>query len=849
MLIDFVVDGRDGLPAFRGTVAQTGVTMWNFGSDLRYALRRLLKSPGFTTVAVVSLGLGIGANCAIFTFVNAILLRPLPAVEDPGSLVRLFSTDPERSSYHQVSYLDFRDIQRQSSNDVLDGLAGYVGLQVSLGHEEKSRMERVQMVTGDYFRVLGVDAVVGRTFTPEEGGLEGEDPVAVLSHGLWQRQFASDPEVVGRTLTVNGNDLTIVGVAPRGFQGLSARVSAQAWVPLNLRERLIHGPLNDLFEDRGSGIVEAVGRLSDDVGVEQAQAMLQNLAAELESRHPVTNRDRTVAVVPAREATIEPDMRRRYALGGGLLQAVVGLVLLIACVNLAGLLLSRSLDRSREIALRLSVGARRVHVVRILLAESLVLSLLGGALGLLLAWWSRDALWALRPPELSEALTVAIDGRVLAFTLALSVVTALTFGLLPALQLSRPDLVSALKGSEPFGRWPGVASGARRLLVAFQVALSLVLVSGAVLFLRSLENAETLDPGFDIDNQLVFAFDLGSLDYDAERGQQFYEEAVQQLEALAPVESAAIAESLKLYPSALGYWLRPVAVEGREDPSEGDFDLVQSNTVGTGYFETLGLTLLRGRAFDDRDREGHPRVAIVNETMAERFWGDKAVVGERILFQGEDGPLEVVGVVADARYNSLGEQPKPYLYLPLRQEYTSPVFMHLRTRDGEKAVLPVVRRAMRELDDDLGLGFTLTMRQVFEQNLWAPRLGATLFLIFGLLALGLAGLGIYGIVSYSLRQRRRELSVRMALGAERPGLLLLMLKQGFVLATVGVIVGLGLALAAERLARSYLFGLEGTDLGVLASAIGILLLMAFLANLLAAQKIFVVQPQEVLQLD
>lgn len=822
--------------------------MWTLGSDLRFALRRLLRTPGFTAVAVLSLGLGIGANSAIFAFVNAVLLRPLPAVEDSDRLVRLFATDEDRSSYNQVSYLDYRDLDRL--NQVFDGMAGYTGLQVSLGHDEEAQMERVQLVTGEYFDVLGVDPALGRTFTPEEGDLDRSGPVAVLSHGFWQRQYGSDPQVVGKTLTINGQELTIVGVAPEGFQGLSARVSAQAWVPLNLRGRLIRGPLNDLFDDRGSGIVEVVGRLGEGQSVEQAEAALQGLATELERAHPVTNEDRTIAVVPARGATIEPDLRRKYALGGGLLLAVVGVVLLIACVNLAGLLLARSLDRSKEIALRLSVGAQRVHVIRILVAESLILSFLGGGFGLLLAWWSRDALWALRPPELSATLPIAIDARVLAFTLGLSVLTALTFGLIPAFQLSRPNLIAALKGGEAFGMWPAVASGARRLLVAFQVALSLVLVTGAVLFLRSLDNAERLDPGFSVDDQLVFAFDLGTLDYGEERGQLFYEEAVERIESLPEVESAAIAESLKLYPSALGYWLRPVLVEGAEQTSDRDVELIQSNTVGVGYFETLGMTLLRGRVFDPRDRAGRARVVVVNETMAERLWPEKSAVGERIVFKGEESsPLEVVGVVSNARYNTIGEAPKPYLYVPLRQEYTSPAFMHVRTRSDPEAVLPVVRKAMSDLDDDLGLGFQMTLREVFEQNLWAPRLGATLFLIFGVLALGLACLGIYGVVSYSLRQRRRELSVRLALGAERNDLLKLMLRQGLVLAGVGTVIGLGFALWAERLAQSYVFGLEGPDLGVLGGAVAVLFVMALLANLLAAHKVFFVKPQDVLLVD
>jgi predicted permease len=821
------------------------VFMRTVSSDLVYALRRLVRSPGFTAVALVSLGLGIGANCAIFTFVNSILLRPLPAVERPDEVVRLFSTDDEQSSFHQISYLNFRDLRRLTRS--LDGLAGFVGIQASLGRDQQSRLERVQMVTGEYFRVLGVRAARGRTFSPDEGALSRTDPIVVLSHGLWQRQFAADPDVIGQTLTVNGNDLTIIGVAPEGFHGVSARVPAQAWVPLNLRRRLIRGPLNELFEDRGSGIVETFGRLGGGVGVQQARAALQGLGAELERRYPVANKDKTFAVVPAREATIEPDLRHKYAVGGGLLMGVVGLVLLIACVNLAGLLLTRSLARSNEIAVRLSIGARRRHVIRMLLAESVVLGVFGGVLGLLLALWSRDALWALRPPELSEAFAVSMDVRVLGFTFALSLLTVLIFGLVPAVRLSRPELVAALKGGEPFGAWPGIASRARRILVSFQVALSLVLVLGAILFLRSLERAEKLDPGFAVDNHLVFAFDLGSLDYSPQQGQQFYDRTVERLRNLPGARSAAIGESLELYPSALGYWLRPVIVQGRQVPSDAEADLVQSNTVGTGYFETLDLSLLEGRTFEERDRAGQPRVVIVNQTMAERFWPERSAVGEHIVFQGEDEPLRVVGVVADAKYNTLGEKPKPYLYLPLRQEYTSPVFVHLRTEGDAEAMLPAVRTVMRELDEDLGLGFTLTMRQVFEQSLWAPRLGATLFLIFGLLALGLAGLGIYGIISYSVSQRRKELSVRLALGAERGALFALMLKQGLLLAVLGIAVGLGFALAAERLARSFLFGLEGTDLTTVASAIGILLLMAVLANLLAAGKTLSVQPQEVLR--
>jgi predicted permease len=818
--------------------------MRSLWADTRFAVRRLLRSPGFTLVAVLSLGLSIGVNTSLFSFINALLLRPIPYARDPDRQVRIFSEEEAGGAARPVSFPNYLDLTR--SLGTFSGLLASTTAQISLGSGDHADLEKAELVTGNYFRVLGVEPALGRGFLPGEGEVSGRDPVVVISHALWERNFASDPGLVGGGIWINGQKMTVIGVAPKGFSGLSARHPVQAWVPLSMRRQLLAGPLNDLLEDRASRIVAVVGRLRPGADLPAARAAVASAFADLKRSYPEANSGHDLLVLPLREALIEPAHRRKYLLAGTFLMVVSGLVLLIACANLANLLLARAVNRYKEVAIRVSLGAGGRHLLRLLLAEAGLLALAGGAAGLLLTVWSRDVLWSLRPPEIPQFLDIGLDGRVLGFTLLLALATGLLFGLAPVLRLARPDLVSSLKNETGVVVRERKMMGPARLLVAVQTALTLVAVVGAGLFLRSLANAQRYDPGFEVERQAVLGFDLSTLGYAEARGQAFYQAMLEKVERLPDVASAGIAESLVLYPSAMGAWLKVVTIEGEVRSEGGEEHLIQSNTVSSGYFRTMGIPLRAGRLFDATDREGTRDVVVINETMAERFWPGRSAVGMRIHFQGE-GPREVIGVVRDAKYNSLGEDPTPYVYSLLLQNYTAPAFLHVRTHGDAAEALPLVRREVQNLDSHLGLAFVMPMTAVFARNLWAPNAGATLLVVFGALALSLAVLGVYGTATSAVAQRRREIGIRLAVGARRAQVLSLILWQGMAVVAVGLAVGLGLALVLGRLVARFLFGLRGTDPWSLVLAVAILIGASLLANLLAARRAMAVQPMEVMR--
>jgi putative ABC transport system permease protein len=777
--------------------------------DIRYGLRMLRKSPGFTFVAVLSVGLGIGANTTIFTLVNAVLLRPEP-VKDIDRLVAVSTTDVKNKgnlfAFMPVSHPNFEDYRDQ--NDVFEGMAATSGVAVSLSGNGEPEQLFGFMVTGNYFSLLGVDMRLGRGFLPDEDRTPGTHPVVVLDDGLWKRRFASDPNIVGKTITLNNGIFTVVGVAPPGFKGLNALGGPDLYIPTMMHEQILTGFLAQNFNERRALLFNPFGRLKPGVTMAQANAALQAIAARLERDYPVPNKGRSVNLVPLAQTTINPNFRNGFVLAGGLLMTVVAIVLLIACANVANLLLARAAARRKEIALRLSLGAGRARLVRQLLTESGVLALLGGVLGILIAYWARDLLLAFRPPQfLVGAIDLDLDLRVLLFTLGVSLLTGVLFGLLPAIQASRPDLAIELKDRSGQS---GHQRGRLRLkgaLVVGQVALSLVSLIGAGLFLRSLRNAQQINPGFEAQNLLTLSFDLGAQRLDQTHGEDYHRRLMEKVKSIPGVQSVALSDNLPMG----GGFGRTVFPQGQEPGSGAVGQFVNADTVGMGYFSTLKIPLKSGRDFTEADRQGAPMVVVINEAMARTFWNGQDAVGKRFKFFGDPDFREVIGIAANTKVFTLGEEPQPIAYIPLLQMYQPAMTLNVRTSVDAAGLLPTVRQVAQALEPTMPLTNVETANALISQVLWAPKMGAALLAIFGVLALILAAVGIYGVMSYSVNQRTGEFGLRMALGAQPSDILNLVFRQGMMLCGAGVAIGLLTALLASRFLATLLFNTSPND--------------------------------------
>lgn len=803
--------------------------------DVRYAVRVLRQSPGFILVAVLSLGLGIGANTAIFSLIDAALFRPLP-VEQPDRLVSIFTTDKKNPGNLPMSHLNYLDYREH--NGVFSDVAAFTFGQMNLTTGSEAEEVVVQVATGNYFAVLGLRPQIGRTFLPEEDRTPDSHPVVVMGHGLWERRFGSDPAIVGRTVSLNRRSFTVIGVAPEGFTGTFVFGPADFWVPM-----MMHGvaqPGFDWYNERRGLFLFVFGRLKPGVTVGQAQAALTVQAAQLEKAYPDDNAGRGAKVLPLLETRVNPNGRQQVFTLAGLLMAVVGIVLLIACANLAGILLARAAGRRKEIAVRLALGANRGRVMRLLLTESLLLSVVGGAIGLLLSYWTLRALLSGDLPlPFPVALNPELDARVLLFAFALSILTGLLFGLAPALQASKPEVVSVLKDElvAAGGRLRGLTL--RKALVVFQVALSLVALIAAGLFLRSLRQAQGIDPGFEISKVLVMTFNLGREGYTDERARLFYEQVTERVAGLPGVKSASVAQAAPF--SVAGGFARSVFLEGQEATSRSG-TLVQVNIVDPRYFETLGIPLVKGRPFTGTDRQGSPQVVVINQTMADQFWKGGDPIGKRFKFFGDQQYTEVVGVVRDSKYNALVEDPQPYIYEPLSQNNTQAAALHVRTVSDAGAFAAAVRSAVRGLDPGLALFDVRTLREQVDQSLALQRLNVWLLTAFGVVALLLAAIGIYGVASYSVSQRTREIGIRMALGAGRREVLELVLRQGLALVAIGVVVGLGGALLVMRLLSSLLFNVTSTDPMTFATTALVLTAVAIGATYVPARRATRVDP-------
>lgn len=829
--------------------------------DVRYGVRMLIKRPGFTIIAVATLALGIGANTAIFSLINATLWQELP-VSEPESLVYVFSGNPS-NPYSNASYPDYVEFRDQ--NQVFDGLAAWGGISASINSNDQTDLVVGAIVSGNFFDLIGVRATLGRALTSEDDRTPGAHPVVVISHGLWQRRFGGNAGVVGQQISLNGQSFTIIGVLPDDYRSAIPSRADDFYVPMMMQAVMrppragYSGEMNpDLLKVRRNRWLSLIGRLKPGVTIEQAQASLVPITKQQGELYPDTNRNRILTLTSISDG--DPESRSSLRSVAGLLLSVVGIVLLIACANVANLLLARASARRKEIAVRLALGARRARLVRQLLTESLLLSLLGGAAGLLLAVWAVDVLKGAPPPPgvLPVTLDFSLDGRVLIFTLALSGVTGIVFGIIPALQASRPDLVSTLKNDSPTLKHNHWRFNLRNGLVITQVALSFMLLIGAGLFLRSLWQAQAIRTGFDEAKLLTAPLSINLLRYTRAQGREFYRQTVERVEALPGVESASLT---RVVPLSGGSSIRSMVIEGRTgsnsnfrseggSPSGGDENALSLSVVGPKYFQTVGIGLLTGRDFNEQDTEDKPGVLIVNETFAKRHFGGPDALGKRLSLDGEKGPWrEIIGIVRDSKYVTLGEAATPFAYLPLSQNHETGMTLLVRASNEPSGLALAVRQAVQSLERNLPITNIRTMNEQIGNSLYAARMGAVLIAVFGLLALLLAAVGLYGVMAYAVSQRTREIGIRMALGARTTDVLQLVLREGMTLVAIGAVLGFIGALIVTRLLVSFLYGISPVDAATFIATAIVLSVVAFVANFIPARRAMKVDPMVALRYE
>ena len=833
------------------------------GQDLRYAVRMMRQSPGFTLVAVLSLALGIGGNTAIFSLMNAVMLRSLP-VQQPDRLL-LFGkgrwsgiTDglPDRS-WQLFSYPFYRDVQRQS--EVFAGVAAMMSLpndaRAVVGGSREQESVHARLVSGTYFDVLGVKPAAGRTFTDAEDQAPGAHPVAVVSYSWWQRRFARDPSLLGKTLSIGATDYTIVGVAPPEFFGTSVGESPDLWVPLAMNAQLPPAWGGDkAMRDPLFQSLYILARLKPGVTAAQASAQVnllfkQNLRAIVGS-HPSEknlNKIRRAAIELTPGGRGLSQIRAQFSESLWLLMAAVGLVLLIACANIANLLLARAASRQREIAIRLSVGADRLRLIRQMLTESVLLALLGGVAGVAFATWAGGLLVRMVSTGAETLpLNVAPDARVLLFTTLLSVATGILFGLAPALRATRVDLSSALKDARSSGLARSRNMLAKALIVS-QVSLSAMLLIGAGLFVRSLVNLRNVDTGFNKENVLVVGLDTASVGYkeDDPRLTNLYRQVEQRIAEAPGVRSA----SFSMFTFQMGAWTTDAYANGRAALPDNQRD-IHGNVVGPAFFSTMGLPVTLGRAFSTSDTAQSARVAIINETMARRFFPGGSPIGLRFGFSPDhSSEFEVVGVVKDAKYESLREHPTPMAFYPDSQHVQFLGALTVRYAGDSRAIVPAIRQAVAQVNANLPVAEVHTLADQVDSSLVGDKLIARLSTFFGLLALSLASIGIYGVLSHAVARRTSEVGLRMALGSPRSSVVWLVLRDVLVLVAAGLAIGVPAALASQPLVSGLLYGLPGVDPISVAAAMAVLAAVAGLAAYLPARRASRVDPATALRYE
>lgn len=852
-----------------------GISMGSLGQDLRYAGRMLLKSRAFTAIAVLSLALGIGANTALFSLVDAVLLKTLP-VKKPNELV-LFNwlggprglsrgimgstkTDPATgmrtsTSFSYLTFERFRD-----NNDTLSDVFAFAPLhQLNVSVDGQPEIATGQFVSGGYHPGLGVRAMMGRTITSDDDKA-GAPPVTVITHRYWQRRFGHDPDVVGKTLNVNNVPFTIIGVTPPEFVGASqVGWSPDLSIPFSMQPQV--SPHESSLNGPWFWWLQIMGRLKPGMTMEQAASSFESVFRQSAqegweaalARFPPKGQAQNPAPrdVPNLKAGSGSqgltELRSAYSQPLMILMAIVGFVLLIACANVANLLLARAATRQKEIAVRLALGASRWRLVRQLLTESVLLAILGGAVGVLFAYWGKDMLLTLRPWGGGElGVDPKIDLRVLGFTIAVSLATGLLFGLAPALRATKVDLAPALKDNAR-----SVTGGTRSILtkslIIVQVSMSLVLLVGAGLFVQTLRNLQNVDIGFNRENLLLFNVEPGLNGYDRPRMAQLYRRITERLEAVPGVRSATVS----LIPLLSGQaQTRGIDVQGHTSRPD-DNDDAKVNTVGAHFFETLEIPILLGRGLSPRDDESAPKVAVINQMLAHKYFGDEIPLGRRFGFGGPEtsGQIEIIGVTGDAKYTDIRSQTEPTVYLPYLQSIPRQATFIVRTSGDASAMTASIREAVHEVDNNLPLFGMKTQSQQADESLTQERLFATLSSFFGVLALLLACIGLYGVMSYGVARRTNEIGIRMALGASAPRVMRMVMRETILVVIVGVVIGLGAALATTRLIASMLFGLAATDALTISFAVVLMIGVAAVAGYLPARRASKVDPMVALRYE
>ncbi|HEX5603761.1 MAG TPA: ABC transporter permease [Pyrinomonadaceae bacterium] len=801
--------------------------------DVRYAFRMLLKRPGFTVIVVLTLALGIGANTTIFSAIDAVLLNPLP-YKDPERLMVVWETNkqlgPEMWDRNEGAIGNFLDWR--SRNQIFDQLGALFDTSMNLtGVGEPQRIQSC-VVTTNFFQVLGVQPMLGRSFVPESE-TPGSPFTVIISHDLWQRLFNSDTSVIGKSLTLNAHQVEVIGVMPPGFE-LQFPITRHVdmWVPF------VIDVADPDYHDRGHNFLYTVGRLKQGVSQEQAQTEMNLIAGQLQQQYPETNAEKGVRVVPLHKQLVGNVESYLY-----MLFAAVGFLLLIACANVAGLLLARVTARHREVAIRIAVGASRWRLIRQLLTESVILSALSGLLGLLLAYGGVKLLVSLTPSEVPRLHEIGLHVPVFLWTLAISVVTGVLFGLAPAIQASRPDLNTALKESS--GRNPGSFQGSslRNLLVVSEVAVALLLLVGAGLMTKSFLRLQQVDPGFDATNVVSMNIALPTSKYREPQLLTFYDQLFERVKNLPGVKSVAAINPLPLGNSNVS---NRFVVEGAPFVALADRPFAGTRVVTPDYFQTMSIPQLKGRSFTEQDREKTPNVIIVNEALASRYWPNQDPIGKRLgLFEEDPGKQEwreIVGVVGNVRSKALEIEVMPEVYFPYRQIPENFMNLVVRTASDPVSMVPAIRSQVLSVDKDQPVSDIMTMEQRVAKSVAAKRFVMSLLGAFSILALGLAAVGIYGVMAYLVTQRTQEIGVRMALGAQKRDVLRLVVGKGMVLAVVGTAIGLVASLALTRLMRSLLFEVTPTDWLTFVIVSAVLLIVALLACYIPARRATKVDP-------
>ena len=807
--------------------------------DIRYGVRMLIKNPAVSAVAVLTLALGIGANAAIFSGVSAFVLRLLP-VPDAHELVRPVELSEDRGIADEISYPDFLDYRNQAT--VFEAISAEDMLSVALDSETQSDVIWGQAVSGSYFDVVRIKPIMGRTFLPEEDNVAGAHPVVVMSHSLWQRRFGSDPNIVGRTIRLSNRGYQVIGVTPESFTGSKFALSMDFWVPMAMVEELRRSP--GLLSDRGSHWMNVLGRLKPGVTLEQASLEMASIASRLNQTYPNERASTTSAKVETEVDGRWEEAATVMRSAGAIAMAIVGLILLIACANVANLMLARAAARRKEIGIRLALGASRVRLVRQLLTESLMLSLLGGGLGLLLALWVTELMEGF-VPVLQYTIVdnfFSLDSNALVFTLIISVGTGLIFGLAPALHSSNPDVVPILKGDlDASQRGKRRRFSLRPALVVVQVALSLAVLVCGGLFIKSFRQAQTMDPGFGTKDALIATLDPELVGYDTERSRNFFRQAIERASSLPGVEAAATARLLPLGDSSNSNG--PVLKEGETLPRGSAGRTIMTNVISSGYFRAMQIPIVDGRDFDDRDHAKSQRVVIINQHMAEMLWPGQSAVGKRMYIGAESRDMfEVVGIVKTGKYNALAEDPKPFFYYPMSQRRPAMMALVMRTNVDPRGLAATIRKEVQNIDRSVPISSVKTMTEHLTYALWAPNMAASFSLAFGVLAILLSAVGLYSVMAYVVSQRTREVGIRMALGANRADVMKMIALQGMRLAIVGVVIGLLLSLGLARALSSLLIGVSGYDVTTFVIVSALLVLVALIACYLPARRATKIDP-------